>query len=87
MDIERWKEKGRKTRSNDYVLIHLPLSPLLLSLSLSLSLSVSLIYINSLSVDDNICSPMGVELSGEGIAGRRLRNAKLFERIEHSGSR
>ena len=30
---------------------------------------------------------MEVELSGEGIAGRRLRNAKLFERIEHSGSR
>ena len=31
------------------------------------------IYIerNSLSVDENICSPMGVELSGEGIAGRR----------------
>ena len=25
----------------------------------------------SLSVDDNIYSPMGVELSGEGIAGRR----------------
>ena len=38
-------------------------------------------------MDDNICSPMGVELSGEGIAGRRLRNAKLFERIVHSGSR
>ena len=30
-----------------------------------------LIERNSLSVDDNICSPMGVELSGEGIAGRR----------------
>ena len=30
---------------------------------------------------------MKVELSGEGIAGRRQRNAKLFERIEHSGSR
>ena len=30
---------------------------------------------------------MGVELSGEGIADRRKRNAKLFERIEHSGSR
>ena len=30
---------------------------------------------------------MGVELSGEGIVGHRLRNAKLFERIEHSGSR
>ena len=30
---------------------------------------------------------MGVELSGEGIAGRRWRNAKLFERIEHCGSR
>ena len=30
---------------------------------------------------------MGVELSGEGIAGRRSRNAKFFERIEHSGSR
>ena len=29
----------------------------------------------------------GVEHSGEGIVGRRLRNAKLFERIEHSGSR
>ena len=35
----------------------------------------------------HICSPMGVELSGEGIAGRRYRNAKLFEKIEHSGSR
>ena len=32
-------------------------------------------------------SPMGVEHSGEGIVGRRLHNAKLFERIEHSGSR
>ena len=31
--------------------------------------------------------PWGVELSGEGIAGRRQRNAKLFERIDHSGSR
>ena len=30
-----------------------------------------LVYRNSLSVDDNICSPMGVELSGEGIAGSR----------------
>ena len=30
---------------------------------------------------------MGIELSGEGIAGRCLRNAKLIERIEHSGSR
>ena len=30
---------------------------------------------------------MGVELSGEGIAGHCSRNAKLFERIEHSGSR
>ena len=34
-----------------------------------------------------ICSPMGVELSGGEIAGRRKRNAKLFERIEHSGCR
>ena len=42
---------------------------------------------NSLSVDDNICSPMGVELSGEGIASRRYRNAKLFQWIEHSGIR
>ena len=43
---------------------------------------------NSLFVDDNICSPMGVERSGKGIAGRRRqRNAKLFERIEQSGSR
>ena len=38
-------------------------------------------------MDDNIRSPVGVELSDEGIAGRRYRNAKLFERIEHSGSR
>ena len=30
---------------------------------------------------------MGVEHSGEGIVGRRLHNAKLFEIIEHSGSR
>ena len=30
---------------------------------------------------------MGVEHSGEGILGRRSHNAKLFERIEHSGSR
>ena len=30
---------------------------------------------------------MGVEHSGEGIVGRRSRNEKLFERIEHSGSR
>ena len=30
-----------------------------------------LIERNSLSVDDNICSPMGVELSGEGIVDRR----------------
>ena len=30
---------------------------------------------------------MGVEHSGEGIFGRRLHNAKLFERIEHFGSR
>ena len=29
---------------------------------------------------------MGVEHSGEGIVSRRLRNAKLFEKIEHSGS-
>ena len=29
---------------------------------------------------------MGAEVSGEGVAGRRLRNEKLFERIEHSGS-
>ena len=28
---------------------------------------------------------MGVEHSGKGIDGRRYRNAKLFERIEHSG--
>ena len=28
---------------------------------------------------------MGVEHSGEGIFGRRSHNAKLFERIEHSG--
>ena len=34
-----------------------------------------------------IRSPMGVEHSGEGIFGRRSHNAKLFERIEHSGSR
>ena len=38
-------------------------------------------------MDDNIGSPMGIELSGEGTVGRRYRNAKLFERIEHSGSR
>ena len=31
--------------------------------------------------------PWGVEHSGEGIVGRRSHNAKLFERIEHSGSR
>ena len=30
---------------------------------------------------------MGVEHSGEGIVGRCSHNAKLFERIEHSGSR
>ena len=30
---------------------------------------------------------MGVEHSGERIFGRRSHNAKLFERIEHSGSR
>ena len=30
---------------------------------------------------------MGVEHSGEGIFGRRSHNAKVFERIEHSGSR
>ena len=30
---------------------------------------------------------MLVELSGEGIVGRRKRNAKLFERIEQSGRR
>ena len=30
---------------------------------------------------------MGVEHSGEGIFGRRSHNAKLFKRIEHSGSR
>ena len=30
---------------------------------------------------------MGVEHSGEGIFGRRSHNAKLFERIEHSGIR
>ena len=29
---------------------------------------------------------MGVEHSGEEIVGRRSHNAKLFERIEHSGS-
>ena len=29
---------------------------------------------------------MGVEHSGERIVGRRWRNAKLFERIELSGS-
>ena len=29
---------------------------------------------------------MGVEHSGEGFVGRRYRNAKLFEKIEHSGS-
>ena len=34
-----------------------------------------------------IRSPMGVEHSGEGIFGRCSHNAKLFERIEHSGSR
>ena len=34
-----------------------------------------------------ILSTMGVEHSGEGIFGRRSHNAKLFERIEHSGSR
>ena len=31
--------------------------------------------------------PMGVEHSGKGIFGRLSHNAKLFERIEHSGSR
>ena len=30
---------------------------------------------------------MGVEHSGEGIVGRCSHNAKLFERIELSGSR
>ena len=30
---------------------------------------------------------MGVERSGEEIYGYRLHNAKLFERIEHSGIR
>ena len=30
-------------------------------------------------------SPTGVEYSGEGIYSWRLHNAKLFERIEHSG--
>ena len=35
----------------------------------------------------NIRSPMGVEHSGEGIDGCRSHNAKLFERIEHSGIR
>ena len=30
---------------------------------------------------------MGVEHSNEGIYGCRLHNAKLFERIEHSGIR
>ena len=30
---------------------------------------------------------MGVEDSGEGIFGHRSHNAKLFERIEPSGSR
>ena len=30
---------------------------------------------------------MRVEHSGEGIVGRRSHNAKLFEKIEHSGSR
>ena len=30
---------------------------------------------------------MRVEHSGEGIVGRPKRNAKLFVRIEHSGSR
>ena len=30
---------------------------------------------------------MGDEHSGEGIFGRRSHNPKLFERIEHSGSR
>ena len=35
----------------------------------------------------NIRSPMGVEHSGKVIVGRRSHNAKLFERIEHSGSR
>ena len=29
---------------------------------------------------------MAVEHSGEGIFSRRWHNAKLFERIEHSGS-
>ena len=30
---------------------------------------------------------MGVKQSSEGIFGGRSHNAKLFERIEHSGSR
>ena len=30
---------------------------------------------------------VGAEHSGEGIFGSRSHNAKLFERIEHSGSR
>ena len=34
-----------------------------------------------------IRSPMGVEHFGEGIVGHRSHNVKLFERIEHSGSR
>ena len=36
---------------------------------------------------NTLCSPMGVEHSGEGIVGCRSHNAKLFKRIEHSGSR
>ena len=30
---------------------------------------------------------MGAEHSGEGIVDHRSRNAKRFERIEHTGSR
>ena len=30
---------------------------------------------------------MRVEQSGESFVGRRLHNAELFEKIEHSGSR
>ena len=43
---------------------------------------------NSLSLSRSFSHSLsGVEHSGEGIFGRRSHNAKLFERIEHSGSR
>ena len=44
---------------------------------------------DGITPNSSLTGPIGVEHSGEGIVGRRPRshNAKLFERIEHSGSR